>query len=83
MPLIAGHTMHRSASAQGGLHQSGSACARTACAAGCAAGARAGSARSEATYAAARRASHDAGIDAAENPPALVRSMSVSAMGRL
>ena len=74
---------HCSARAQGRLHQSGRARARSACAASRAARARAGSASAEAANSAAGRSLHHAGINAAKTSAGRVRSMSMLAIGRL
>src|ERR1019366_665896 len=63
--------LHRSSCAEGGLHQTGGACACSSRASGCAAGSRARGASSEAAYTPARRASHDSCIDAAEGSASL------------
>src|ERR1039458_5044506 len=63
--------LHRSACAQGGLHQTGSAGARASRASGGAAGPGARCASSEATYTTARCASHDTCVDAAERSASL------------
>ncbi len=63
--------------AQRRLHQSGRACARTACATSRAARARSGSSCAKAADAAARRVLHDTGIDAAEGA-ACLRAQDVS-----
>jgi len=70
-------------SAQGRLHQAGSACAGAAGATRRTACAGAWGTRPEAANAAARSSLDDSGIHAAKNPPACVRKMSVFAIGRL